>query len=185
MDIGRKIKELRVEKNLTLQELSKASDVAIATLSRIENGKMTGTLDSHIKIAGALGVNLAQLYQDLDVSAPKEKIEIRTAHHAKELFVHNKNAIFEMLARYSFSKNMMPVLATLQKNASSPMEQSKAGAEKFVYVLTGTIMLEIGQQRHVLKKGDSAYFDSSIPHTCKNKSKALAQYLIVTSPSTL
>ncbi len=185
MDIGNKIKKLRQEKNMTLEELSSLSKVAVATLSRIENGKMTGTLDSHVNIAGALGIPLGQLYQDINTSSKGERVEVKSAHNAKEIFVHGKNTVFEMLTKYSFSKNMMPVLATLKKNTSSPTEQLKSGAEKFIYVLTGAITLEIDNQSYPLKKGDSIYFDASVSHVCKNKTHARAQYLMITSPPAL
>ena len=77
--IGDRIKELREEKNISLADLSKRSGVEIATLSRIENKKMVGTLESHARIAYSLDVELYQLYQDIKLTSKKEE-EFITFH---------------------------------------------------------------------------------------------------------
>nr|HPM43252.1 helix-turn-helix transcriptional regulator [Candidatus Omnitrophota bacterium] len=68
MPIGDVIHRFRKEKKLTLSELTERSGVALATLSRMENNRMTGTLESHIEICKALDSTLADLYKDLPAS---------------------------------------------------------------------------------------------------------------------
>lgn len=65
MKLGDKIRKLRKQKKLTLGELSEASRVALATISRIESNVMTGTVESHYRIAMALELTLSELYQDV------------------------------------------------------------------------------------------------------------------------
>ena len=60
--LGDHIRALRKERGLTIVKVAKSSGIDQATLSRIENGKMTGTLDSHRRIALCLGVSLPALY---------------------------------------------------------------------------------------------------------------------------
>lgn len=66
--VGKKIEEIRKAKGLTLVRLSDLSGIQVATLSRIENNKMTGTLETHVKLIKVLGVTLAELYADIDQS---------------------------------------------------------------------------------------------------------------------
>ena len=78
MKLGKRLKALRKEKKITLKELSEKSGVQIATLSRIENDIMTGTLQSHINICRVLGISLSDFYRELEneaktVSLTKEK----------------------------------------------------------------------------------------------------------------
>ena len=61
MNIGSVIRNLRKSQGLTLLKLSEMSKVALATLSRIETGKMTGTLESHMQIARALEIGRAHV----------------------------------------------------------------------------------------------------------------------------
>jgi transcriptional regulator with XRE-family HTH domain len=73
--IGNKIKEVRKQKNIKLIELANSSGIQIATLSRIEHSKMTGTLETHVAIARALAVELYELYKDIQIlDKPKSKL---------------------------------------------------------------------------------------------------------------
>jgi len=65
ISISKKMKSLREEKGITLTKLSRQSGVQLATLSRIENDVMTGTLEVHAKIAITLGVELSDLYKNI------------------------------------------------------------------------------------------------------------------------
>jgi len=102
MNIGEKIHKLRKEKNMTLLELSEKSGVALATLSRMENGRMTGTVESHVNICKALDVSIADIYKDLPGSP--EKVEVQTREDGTEVFIHNKRASSEMLSGNFFTK---------------------------------------------------------------------------------
>jgi transcriptional regulator with XRE-family HTH domain len=64
--IGSAIKELRQHRKMKLIELAEISKVQLATLSRIEHGIMTGTVETHIDIAKALGVRLTEIYKYID-----------------------------------------------------------------------------------------------------------------------
>jgi len=63
--IGEIVKRIRKEKKLTLVQLSELSGVQLATISRIENNKITGTLESHAQLCIALGIELSELYKDI------------------------------------------------------------------------------------------------------------------------
>jgi len=66
MKFGNTIKKLRKEKKLTLTDVSEQSGIQLATLSRIENNKMTGSVKSHVKIAKALGLRPSQLFKEFE-----------------------------------------------------------------------------------------------------------------------
>jgi transcriptional regulator with XRE-family HTH domain len=183
MDIGEKIRKFRTEKGLTLLELSRKSGVALATLSRIENNKMTGTLESHIAICNALGIGLPELYQDLSPSnsAP----EVHTASDRTEVFVHDKRSVSEMLIPKVLDKKMMPIMIKIGSKGTTHREESKKGVEKFVYVLEGKVNAAIGEKRYSLNKGDTLYFDSSMPHYFENIGASDARLICVISPPML
>ena len=90
MEIGERIRSIRQEKRMTLAKLSEKSGVAQATLSRIENGIMTGTIKSHLKISEAFGISLADLYR-LSQPVPKE-VPIEAEAARKDVFVHDEKS---------------------------------------------------------------------------------------------
>ena len=166
MHVGTIINKFRKTKQMTLLELSQKSGVALATLSRIENGKMTGTLKSHISICEALDVSLTDLYESLPSS--KKTLEVKAKGTDQKISVHDKKSSSIMLASNVQSKKMMPLLVTLSKGGHTNTEKDPHGVEKFIYVLDGKVEAAIGEEKFGLGSGDTIYFDSSVPHHFKN-----------------
>ena len=168
---------------MTLLELSTKSGVALATLSRMENGKMTGTLESHMNICKALEIPLPNLYRDLEASA--KTVDLQTKKARTDVFVHDKKAVSEMLAANVLNKKMMPTMIRIQKGGNTHKEETKPGIEKFAYLLDGKVEANIGAEKYVLSKGDTLYFESSVPHYFKNIGAGDARLICVTCPPTL
>jgi len=183
MQVGEIIKKLRKSKGLTLLELSQESGVALATLSRIENGKMTGTLDSHMNICKAFEMTLPELYRDLPSS--KKTIDVQKSKAKHDVYIHDKKSSSEILASNVQGKKMMPVLVKIVKGGQTPGEESKPGVEKFIYILDGKVEANIGNDKYSLTKGDTLYFESSIPHYFRNAGPGEAELLSIASPPLL
>ena len=183
MLIGQKIRELRKARKLTLVELSEKSGVQLATLSRMENKKMVGTIESHMHIAKALGIDLTELYAEL--KNPKEKPEVETPKSLSDVFTHSDKSSYEILTKNIFNKKMMPILLRLEPGGKTNAEQNDFGAEKFIFVLEGSIEVTVGGEKFKLQKYNTFYFDASAPHAYTNTGKTSARALVVATPITL
>jgi transcriptional regulator with XRE-family HTH domain len=183
MNIGPVIRNLRKNRGLTLAQLSEASNVALATLSRIETGKMTGTLESHIQIAKAFGLSLPQFYSE--VEKLKSKQTEPEEEYRANMFVHNKDASSTILTKDIFSKKMLPILIELRPGGKTQKEELKVGAEKFIYVISGRIEVAIDTNKEILEKGTTLYFDASKSHYIKNIGKTEATCICIVTPVSL
>ncbi len=183
MLIGQTLKKLREQRKMSLSILSKESGVQVATLSRIENLKMTGTLDSHMKIAKALGINLSELYTD--IIREDSKIDLQTTQSAPDIFIHSDKASYEVLTNKALSKKMMPILLKIEPGGHTNLEQNPAGTEKFLFVLEGKLEIKIEQETYSLLKNNTLYFDASLKHQFLNTGKSVARVLCVTTPVSL
>jgi len=183
MNIGDKIRKLRKQENITLKELSQKSGVALATLSRMENNKMTGTFESHVNIAKALGVALPELYSDVIIE--EKKAELLPHSATSDTFVHSTKSSFKILANKVLSKKMMPVLLTIQPAGRTNKEEAQKGSEKFIYVLEGELEAVIGDERYKVGKKDSLYFYASSPHYFINIGKGPVSAICVICPPAL
>ncbi len=183
MKIGKRIRQLRKEKDITLEELSQKSGVALATLSRMENNKMTGTLESHNNICKALNVSLAELYRELEDEA--KTVESVSRQKRTEHFVHSSRAKYELLVSKTLEKKIMPLMMKITSGGETQEEQNKPGVEKFIYMITGTMTAVVGDQEYALKKGDSLYFDASLPHVFRNNGKTDTEAVCIISPPAL
>ena len=181
--LGNRIRQLRKSKNLTLVEVAKSTGIDQATLSRIENGKMTGTLDSHRRIAEVLGIRLSELYDSVmqQLTASKDKKSLQRF----ETFSHSGGTVAELLATGVLQKKMMPVLLKIKGKGRTETEEYPAFSERFVYILKGSVEARIGKDVWGLAQNQSLYFNASQPHSFKNKLKTETQILSVTTPVSL
>lgn len=182
MKIGSKIKNLRLEQKLSLTALSQKSGVQIATLSRIEHGQMTGTLESHIKIAKALGVDILALYENI---IPQDTPI--APHDSKDFGVieTNTNVSYEILAQQPSTKKMLPRLLRIDANSSTPSLALPAGSESFIFMLEGAIDIQFSEQKVNILKNSTFYFNSAQPHSLINNMDVPAKLLIITTPVNL
>ncbi|MBF0532227.1 MAG: cupin domain-containing protein [Candidatus Omnitrophica bacterium] len=182
MYIGKRLEELRKKNHFSLSELAEKSGVQIATLSRIENMKMIGSLESHGHIAQALGVELSDLYAGLTPSGEKNPVEVGMDGSSSDLFVHSDRAAYELLTKNIATKKMMPVLVKLEPKGATTLTQEHPGTEKFVYVLNGRVDIVIGNQTYSLTPAHTLYFDAAKKHKFVNKGSTPVRLLSVITP---
>ena len=183
MYIGSKLRSLRKTQKMSLTELSEKSGIQMATLSRIENMKMVGTLESHINIAKALGIDITELYRDIDKQSAT--VDFGNDQSRTDMFTHSEHSSSEILTKNVLQKKMMPVLVRIDPNGKTNKEQDKPGAEKFIFVLEGTVEAHINDQKFTLHKGNTLYFNASLPHSFMNMGKAAAKLLCIETPVSL
>lgn len=179
MKIGEKIRTYRKEKRMTLEELSSKSGVALATLSRMETGKMSGTLKAHTNICKSLGISIAELYREIEDSS--KTIERLPEEKKPEQLEGSGKIKYGLLVARTSGKKMLPVTVTIAPGAETPADRNKPGTDKFLYVLKGIIEVEISGKSYFLKKSDSLYFDSSLKHSLKNRSSSETEIMSITS----
>ncbi len=184
MDIGNKLKILRG--NMTQAELSRRSGVDKAIISKIESGKMSGTVDCHEKLAGVFGLKLSELYAFLEEEKP-EPAEFHSGNTKTDFY----QDFLEILTALPLSKKMLPTFISLQPKEQKYLEETLKRVERFIIALEGTIEVEIESKVYALKKephfdkGDSIYSNSPKRHTIKNTGGSIAKVLCISSPPIL
>ncbi len=180
--LGSHIQAIRKLRRMSLSELAKTSGVQIATLSRIENGKMTGTLSSHLSIAKAMGIDITELYQGLAENAPDP---IKAEEALEVISAVNEKVSCEILTRQASSKKMLPAIIKIEGKGSTSQERREPASERFVFILEGVIIIKIKDQSIRLEKNTSLYFNASMPHTIENPHASTAKFLSVITPVSL
>ena len=160
LNIGDRIKMLRITQKRTMQEIAEASDLSKSMISKIENNKTVPSVAALVKIAKALGTNISNLLeQDGWLNAI-----ITTRQKALEnLTTTDKGyAIYPYASEYH-EKKMQPFLFVAKKGEVVPHELSHEG-EEFIYVIKGQMRMQIGETNYLLNGGDSLYFNSVLKH---------------------
>lgn len=179
-DIGKKVKELRTRKKITLKDLSSKTNLSTGFLSQMERGLTAIATDSLLKIAYALGVNLNYFFSDTKMS---KKCIIRS--YEKEIFqIQNSGFVIYSLTNDIDNKNMLPrFIVLLPLNNDEPVDSYPHEGEEFIYVLEGTLTLFINNERNELFPGDSAHYNSEIPHNWTNYTNKLVKFIQVNFPA--
>ena len=169
---------------MTLAELARGSNIDTATISRIETGKMTGTLESHLRLTRALGMTLAEFYAGLEEA--RQVAEVRTSSAKTDVYVHEAgHSSLALLTKDPLQKKMLPVLLTIEGGGRTQNEEGSAGTEQFLFVLAGPIEARIGKETYTLKSGQSLYFDAATLHWFRNASAKTVRALMLTTPPSL
>ncbi|MBF0510772.1 MAG: helix-turn-helix transcriptional regulator [Candidatus Omnitrophica bacterium] len=179
MYIGDLLHSIRKAKKISLTELSERSGVQMATLSRIENKKMIGTLESHIQIAKVLGIDVTEFYKGL--TSQNAIMDLKNEKNT-DVFTHSDNTSYEILTKNVMNKKMMPTLVRIEEGGKTNKEQDQGGSEKFVYVLEGHVEILVNDKTFLLHKYNTLYFDSSLPHYFRNVGKGVVKFLSVLTP---
>ncbi len=184
MEFGKKIRMLRKERGLSLEQLAARSGAALATLSRIENGKGSGTFRTHQRIAEALGIQLTEMYRNLE-EPEQETVFIEPAAEEAEIFTYDEKASAILLTKQVSSKQMLPQLIVLQPGGKTSLEQYRKGTERWLFGLEGSIEVVVANKSYHLSQGGTLYFKASLPHQLQNGSAATGKAISVTSPVVL
>jgi len=181
VQLGSKIRQLRREKKTTLIELSHRTGVAQATLSRMETGRMTGTVESHRKIAESLGVSLATLYQGIDDRT--KHTSYSPSSKPRRITAKTDRMKCELLTQEVSRKKITPLLITLASHGRSEVEELDGGVEKLLFVIEGNLKVVVGTEEFVLHPYDTLYFEASLPHHLVNLGTKQAKIFCAVSPS--
>lgn len=180
MDIGRKIKNLRIQKNLTQEELGERTDLTKGYISQLERNLSSPSMDTFFAILEVLGCTPEQFFSE---KKRKQKI-VHTEEDYTSYLDEEKGYEIQWLISESNENEMEPILLTLDEHGEFK-EFDPSLSETFVYVLTGEICLEIGLQRHFAAQGESIYYVATEKHQIKNHSNGVSQLLIVATDSYL
>jgi mannose-6-phosphate isomerase-like protein (cupin superfamily)/DNA-binding Xre family transcriptional regulator len=178
LQIGAQIRKIRKLRKVSLTALANTSGVQLATLSRMENGRMTGTLQSHLLIAKALGVDIVDLYQGIQEESQPEVIDEQVEVSSPP----NDKVAVEILSRQPSTKRMLPALIRIEPKSSTSTDKSDPGTEMFVFVVEGKVTIHIKEQTIDLERNSSLYFNASLPYSFENTGNVPVKLISVTTP---
>jgi transcriptional regulator with XRE-family HTH domain len=180
--IGVNIKRLRENKRLTLRMFARSLDISPSFLSQIETGKASPSLDTLQRIASSLSTTVGNLIGENE--SKTDKSPVLRCHERQHLDASAAGIDIFLLASPDPARQMEPLIITLEKKTSSGTTMHRHFGQEFVLVLRGTLEITLNDAVYVLKKGDSIYFNSNIPHSYRNPGEQQTEALWVVTPPT-
>ena len=174
MDIGAKIKRLRVANQLTLEELANRSELTKGFLSQLERNLTSPSVSTLEDILEALGTNLADFFNE------KEDDQVI---FTKNDYFYNEQEGYQVtyIVPNAQKNDMEPILVELQPD-SETYEIPPHEGEEFGYVVQGKVTLIYGKKKYLVQKGETFYIKGNQPHYLINNFKTGAKVIWVSTP---
>ncbi len=158
MNIGYKLKTLRVAKGLTQEELADRSELSKGFISQLERDLTSPSIATLVDILQCLGTNLKDFFNDEE----EEQIVFKKEDYFEKTDEELGNKI-EWIIPNAQKNEMEPIRLTLCPCGSTYPDLPHEG-EEFGYVLSGNILIHVGSKCYKAKKGESFYFTPSGKH---------------------
>ena len=181
--IGPKVHALRMRKKMGLVELGRHTGMSPAMLSKIERGRLFPTLPTLLRIALVFSVGLDYFFAGardkpvLGIVRRKDRLQFPERPDAEEIAYR-----FESLDYPASERRLNAYYAEfLPIEAGKTRPHQHAGGE-FIYTLQGTLCVSVNDEEHLLRAGDSMYFDSSLPHSYRRAAGGRCTAIVVATP---
>ena len=182
-ELGRKLRQLRMRKKIALSDLGKHTGLSASMLSQLENGKLVPTLPTLARIAMVFDVGLDHFFGNKRrrglFTVVRQSDRIRFPERPD---IPKPAYFFECLAFAVQDKSLQAYLAEFPKRTEDEVTEHFHDGAELVHVTEGTLAVHYDDEEHVLKAGDTVYFDPSMPHSYRGISKTPAKAVIVTTP---
>jgi len=175
-EIGEKLKQLRIRTNLTQEELASRCDLSKGFISQVERGLTSPSIATLVDILDSLGSNLSEFFQRPD--------NVQIVFRQEDAFTAEdtgQDCQICWIVPNAQKNAMEPVIVNIRPKGRTD-EYGPHPGDVLGFVLSGTIVLHVGGQKHKLKKDECFYYTASNPYFLENTKGNPAAVLWVTSP---
>lgn len=162
MKLGQKIRELRKEQKISIEQLSKISGLSTGLISQMERDITIPSVSSLWEVAKALKVPMNYFFDEYKNDNP-----IVRKNSRKKIIIPNSNITYELLSP-SLNNKMELLMVEIEPGMCSSDEQISHEGEECGYMIQGSMKIKWGSREFILNEGDSIYFDSTVPHRFVN-----------------
>jgi transcriptional regulator with XRE-family HTH domain len=177
VQLGKKIRDLRLRRGMTVQQLAAASDLSKGFISQVENEHTSPSLATLQDLARALETSVAYLVLEED----QVPFVVRSKDRRRLSLSVNSPGI-EVLSA-SPKRNLEVLIAELPAGVPAGDQRHHHHGEECVLCMEGRVTLTLGENTLALETGDSCHFDGRVPHAFENAGDTLARVLIAITPA--
>lgn len=174
MEIGIKIKEMRLKKQLTQEELADRCELTKGYISQLENDLTSPSIATLKDILQVLGSSLSDFFSE-DEEEP-------VVFHKEDYFVkEGEDSVITWLVPTSQKNEMEPIMLRLKAGAATEKDLPHDG-EEFGFVLRGKIKLVVGKKEYSPAEGESFYYRANKTHYIVNAAESESVVLWLSCP---
>jgi transcriptional regulator with XRE-family HTH domain len=176
--VGRRLRELRAKRNLSIRALAEQSGLNVNTLSLIENGKTSPSVSTLQQIAAALKTPITAFFE---IETPPQRIVYQKSDH-RQAAAFAYGTLANLGTGFARS-GLEPFVVTLEPFADSGDTPIVHTGLEFVFCLDGCLSYEVEGQVFTLEPGDSLLFEAHLPHRWRNSGESPSRSLLLLCPT--
>ena len=167
IQISNRLKDIRKEKNITLQDLAEQAGVTKGMLSQVENSRSIPSLSVLLNLIKALDIDLNEFFKNINLQLTdkvilKKKEEYQPFEKENALGFHYQRLFSTSIHDYHIDFVLLRLEANAQRQPVS------TDAFEFKYLLKGKVEYTIDDKIYVMEEGDSLFFDATEVHNPKS-----------------
>ncbi len=178
VDVGKRIRQLRRQSELSIRALAELSELNVNTLSLIENNKASPSVSTLQQIALGLHVPIAAFFE---TESPKRNLVFQKAGQRPR--AEFSYGMLEDLGAGLTLHGGQPLLVALEPGADSGSTPIVHTGFEFVFCLEGSLSYVIEEKNYLLVPGDSLIFEAHLPHRWGNTGVTVTRSLLILCPS--
>jgi transcriptional regulator with XRE-family HTH domain len=175
--VGKCLREIRMQRGLSMRVLAEMSGLNINTLSLIENEHTSPSVSTLQQLAQSLQVSMTDFFQTNQGS--KDLVYQKQGKRPRVPFEHGA---MEDLSAGMSRFGAEPIIVTFEANAKSGKKTIVHTGREIVYCLEGHILYTVEGEKFLLEPGDSLIFEAYLPHQCENVDATPSRVLLVLCP---
>ncbi len=175
-ELGRQFRSIRQGRGWTLDELAERSGLSKPQLSRLESGERRPSLAALLSLSKAYGLAVGAFF-----SAPDSAADIQVVRAEKSQPQQANGLTYWPLSTGASRFNLQPIRVVISPGRSELDRYCHEG-EEWLFLLSGRLRVTVGARTEILSAGDSAHFDSRIPHRLDALDNADAELIVVACP---
>ena len=168
--IGKRIRRTRLDKKISLDTMANETGLSKDFIKKIEAGDQRPSVGTLLQISRTLHIDSSFLFKEQD-----DSMEERSLAYTKR----TDNYAYTPLSDNTENKHLKAFKIVIEAEKSHGGVGFQHEGEEFVYVLEGTVEVQVGDHVNKLKKGDSLHFNSGVKHDLRNTGKADAELIVV------
>jgi len=176
--IGKRIKEIRLENRITLNEIAMEAGVSKGLLSKIENGRTIPSLPVLIEIIKVLKTDMSHFFEGISNELAYGYIHKKAADYEPEQKENAEGFQYFSILNTSVS-NAVFQSVLLKLAPAAKREKVVTDGFTFLYLIEGNVNYLLADEVIPLEPGDSLFFDGKIPHVPQNLSGSVAIMLVI------
>jgi len=177
MQLGKKIRDLRLRRGMTVQQLAEASGLSKGFISQVENDRTSPSLTTLQDLARALETSVAYLVVEED-----QMLHVVRADERRRVAVGGNTSSVELCSAWP-KRNLELLIAELPPGVSAGDKRHYHHGEECMLCLEGQVSIACGDQHETLQAGDSVHYDGRVPHAIENCGDTTARVIIAMTPA--